>query len=322
MSLHSAMEELRPTFAGRAVCITGGAGFIGGHLSESLVELGARVCVIDDLSNGFEANLAAVASRVRFVRGSILDTAALGEAVKGAEFIFHLAALGSVPRSVEVPVEYHEVNATGTLRVLQAARAAGARRVVYSGSSSAYGDTPTLPKVETMCADPRSPYAVGKLAGEAYCRAFACCYGMETVTLRYFNVFGPRQRPDSQYAAVIPRWADALRRGEQPVVYGDGKQTRDFTHVDNAVYANLLAAACPGKLSGEVVNIGCGARDSLLGLLALMSEALAKPNQPKFAPERAGDVRASQASIEAARALIGYRVIVPFADGLRRTLAP
>ncbi len=322
MPLHPAMEELRPAFTGRAVCVTGGAGFIGGHLAEALVELGARVCVIDDLSNGVEVNLAEVVSRLRLVRSSILDAAALSEAVKGAEFIFHLAALGSVPRSVEVPLEYHEVNATGTLQVLRAARAAGARRVVYSGSSSAYGDTPTLPKVETMRADPCSPYAVGKLAGEAYCRAFACCYGLQTVALRYFNVFGPRQRPDSQYAAVIPRWAQALRVGERPVIYGDGQQTRDFTHVDNAVYANLLAASCQGKLAGEAVNIGCGARDSLLDLLTLMCEVLGKPNQPKCEPARVGDVRDSQAAIEAARDLIGYRVIVPFAEGLRRTLAP
>lgn len=321
MTLHPASEAMRPLFEDRSVCVTGGAGFIGGHLVRGLVELGARVSVIDDLSNGFEANLAPVASRIKFIRGNILDPAAMRAAADGAECLFHMAALGSVPKSVEEPLAYHEADATGTLRVLEAARAAGTRRFIYSGSSSAYGDTPTLPKIETMRADPRSPYAVAKLAGEMYCRAFACCYGLESVTLRYFNIFGARQRPDSQYAAVIPRWAAALRAGQRPVVYGDGGQTRDFTHVDNVVYANLLAASCPGPLTGQTVNIGCGTRYSLLELLRLMAQCLGRSSDAEFAPNRAGDVRDSEAAIAAAQQLIGYRVIVPFEEGLRQTMA-
>lgn len=307
-------------YAGAHVCVTGGAGFIGSHIVDALVRLGARVSVIDDFSNGRAANLERIRSGIQVVEASILDAAALARAVEGARTVFHLAAIGSVPGSLKEPVRYHEVNATGTIRVLEAARAAGARRVVYSASSSAYGDTPTLPKVESMKPDPRSPYAVTKLAGEHACRAWSLCYGLSTVSLRYFNIFGRRQRPDSQYAAVIPVFATCLRQGQQPTIYGDGRQTRDFTHVDNAVHANLCAGAAQADLQGDMVNIGCGNNYSLLELLDQMNAILATKVLAKFAPARTGDVRDSLAAIESAREVIGYEPVRHFADGLRETL--
>jgi nucleoside-diphosphate-sugar epimerase len=212
------------------------------------------------------------------------------------------------------------VNATGTIRVLEAARHSGAKRLVYSASSSAYGDTPTLPKIETMKPDPRSPYAVTKIAGEHACRAWSLCFGLSTVSLRYFNIFGRRQRPDSQYAAVIPVFASCLRQGQQPTIFGDGQQTRDFTHVDNAVHANLCAGAAAADLRGEMVNIGCGANYTLTEVLDQMNAVLATKVLAKFAPTRTGDVRDSLASIDRARELIGYEPVRHFADGLRDTL--
>lgn len=313
------LESHRAAYGGMRVCVTGGAGFIGSHLVEALDGLGAHVTAIDDLCNGFRDNLKGRSDRVRLVEGSILDADAMSRAAEGAAVIFHLAALGSVPRSVEEPMRYHRVNVDGTLAVLEVARKTGAR-VAYSASSSAYGDTPTLPKVESMRNDPRSPYAVTKLAGEEYGRAYALCYGVAFVGLRYFNIFGPRQREDSQYAAVIPRWAAAIRAGRRPLVYGDGSQTRDFTHVHNAVHANLLAGRTTRPLEGETVNIGCGEKYSLLELLAQMNAVLGTSAQPDFQPPRAGDVKDSLAAIGAARALIGYEPVVTFADGLRTTL--
>jgi UDP-glucose 4-epimerase len=301
------------------VCVTGGAGFIGSHLVEALDALGAHVTVIDDLCNGFRENLAGRSERVRLIEGSILDADAMARAAEGATVIFHLAALGSVPRSVEEPMRYHRVNVDGTLAVLETARATGAR-VSYSASSSAYGDTPTLPKIESMRNDPRSPYAVTKLAGEEYGRAYALCYGVPFVSLRYFNIFGPRQREDSQYAAVIPRWAAAIRAGRKPLVYGNGSQTRDFTHVHNAVHANLLAGRATAALEGQTVNIGCGAKFSLLELLAQMNAVLGTSAEPDFQPPRAGDVKDSLAAIDAAKQLIGYEPVMDFAAGLRGTL--
>jgi UDP-glucose 4-epimerase len=307
-------------YRGRRVCVTGGAGFIGSHLCAALVERGAEVTALDDLSNGRVSNLAPVADRVRLIRGSLLDRAELESAVAGAEIVFHLAAIASVPRSVAEPGLYLEVNGTGTLLVLEAARAAGARRVVFAASSSAYGDQPGLPRVETMPPDVRSPYAAAKCTGEYMMRAFAQCYDLSTVSLRYFNIFGPRQRSDSPYAAVIPRFAAALLAGERPVVYGDGTQTRDFTHVSNAVHANLLAGASPRPLAGEVVNIACGHGTSVLDLVAAIARRLDASPDVTLAPPRAGEVTHSVASIDAARGLLGYEPITAFEDGLARTL--
>lgn len=319
--MHPAHETCRPAIAGRTVCVTGGAGFIGSHLVEALVGLGAKVSLLDDLSNGQESNIVGAARSARFERGSILDAAALDRAVAGADTVFHLAALGSVPRSIAEPALFQQVNVEGTLAVLEACRRHGVRRVVYAASSSAYGNTAALPKHESIRPDPRSPYAFTKLAGEHLMRSFALSYGIEAVSLRYFNIFGPRQRHDSPYAAVIPMFAEALRRGTRPVVYGDGRQTRDFTFVANAVHANLLAAACPARLAGEVANIACGTRYSLLELLDAMGGLLGARAQPEFRPARAGDVQDSEADIRYAEELLGYRVIVPFTEGLRLTLA-
>ena len=312
----------RDAYAKRTVCVTGGAGFIGSHLADALVEMGASVRILDDFSNGREANLTGAASAATLVCGSILDQACLDQAIAGADVVFHQAAMGSVPRSVEMPTRYHEVNVGGTMQVLEAARRHGVRRVVYAASSSAYGNTATLPKVETMKPDTLSPYAYTKLAGEYLMRAWANCYGLQTVCLRYFNIFGPRQRHDSPYAAVIPLFAKCIRDGLPPKIFGDGTQTRDFTFVANAVHANLLAGSVNRPLCGEMVNIACGTRFSLLQLLSMMSEILGIPTQPEFHLARKGDVRDSEADIRAAADLLGYRVIVPFAEGLQATLQP
>lgn len=309
------------SFKDRVVCVTGGAGFIGSHLSDALVECGAKVRIVDDFSNGRESNLSGSASAGEVFRGSICDDSVLDRAFAGAEVVFHQAALGSVPRSVEMPAFYHDVNVGGTLRVLEAARRHGVRRVVYAASSSAYGNTAVLPKVESMRPDPLSPYAYTKLAGEHLMRAWSQCYGLETVSLRYFNIFGPRQRHDSPYAAVIPMFAERIRAGARPAIFGDGGQTRDFTFVANAVHANLLAGSVARPLRGEMVNIACGTRFSLIDLLGHMSSILGVSCDPEFLPARTGDVRDSEADISAAAALIGYSVQVPFEEGLRRTLA-
>ncbi|MBM4112024.1 MAG: NAD-dependent epimerase/dehydratase family protein [Phycisphaerae bacterium] len=313
-------SEPRQSLSGTRVCVTGGAGFIGSHLVDALVSRGADVGVIDDFSNGREVNLAAARSRVRVTAASILDDAALDAALAGAKIVFHLAALGSVPASVENPRLYQAVNADGTVRVLEAARRHGAKRVVYAASSSAYGASPALPKIESMLPDPRSPYAMTKVAGEHSMLAWSTCYGIETVSLRYFNIFGPRQRHDSAYAAVIPCWIRAVRDGAPVDIYGDGGQTRDFTHVANAVHANLCAATTPNRLEGQVVNIGCGERMSLLELLDEIERRLGRKAQRRFHPVRAGDVRDSEADIGAAKRVINYDPIVPFGDGLRMTI--
>ena len=250
--LHPALEIHHSAYAGRTVCVTGGAGFIGSHIADTLVECGATVRILDDFSNGRESNLAGAASAAKVVRGSICDDAALDAAFAGAEIVFHQAAMGSVPRSIEIPALYHEVNVTGTIRVLEAARRYGIRRVVYAASSSAYGNTAVMPKVESMRPDTLSPYAYTKLASEYLMRTFGNCYGLETVSLRYFNIFGPRQRHDSPYAAVIPLFAKCIREGVRPQIFGDGLQTRDFAFVANAVHANLLAGSVPHALRGEM----------------------------------------------------------------------
>ncbi len=317
-------DDLRAALSGRIVCVTGGAGFIGSHLVDALLDAGATVRAIDDLSNGRPENLASARrcdDRFTFVEGSILDDAALDAATAGASVIFHEAALGSVPRSFREPRLYLEVNATGTLSVLEAARRHEVERVVYAASSSAYGDQPELPLRESMLPRPMSPYAAAKLAAETLMRAYAFTYGLATVSLRYFNIFGPRQRPDSAYAAVIPRWITAMQRGERPTVFGDGTQTRDFTYVENAVRANLLAATCAHELRGDVFNVACGASYSLVDLITALAETLGVDPSFDRADARAGEVVRSWADISRAREVLGYEPAVDFHEGLRRTVA-
>jgi UDP-glucose 4-epimerase len=311
-------------FTGQRVLITGGAGFIGSHLAEVLCRLGANVIVLDDLSAGHVDNLrpAREHGNVEFVQSSLLDAAALARCTQDCRYVFHQAALGSVPRSVEQPRLYHEVNTTGTLNVLEAARAAGVRRVMFAASSSAYGETPTLPKSESIPPQPRSPYAANKVAAEALCFAYSCSYGLDTAPLRYFNIFGPRQSPDNAYAAVIAAFAKAMIAGRRPVIYGDGEQSRDFTFVDNAVHANLLAARYEGTIGGEVLNVACGRRVSVNELAQAMAQMLGRPDLgPCYEPERAGDVKHSLADLNRVSAVLGYKSVVDFEPGLRATVA-
>lgn len=303
----------------RTYLVTGGAGFIGSHITERLVRDGHRVRVLDDFSSGKEANLESFRDGVEVVSGDIRDAQLVTKAAKGVDVVFHEAALGSVPRSVADPVSTHEVNITGTLNVLLAARDAGAQRVVYASSSSVYGETPVLPKREDMTPQPLSPYALSKLAGEYYASVFKEVYDFEIVSLRYFNIFGPRQDPESQYAAVIPRFITALLGGKSPGVYGDGLQSRDFTYVDNVVNANLLASEAEG-VAGKAFNVACGGRYTLLDLLARLREIIGSDIQPIHEPARPGDIRDSQASVEAAMQAFGYSVSVDFEEGLRRTV--
>jgi nucleoside-diphosphate-sugar epimerase len=319
------VSRLRSAYAGQGVCVTGGAGFIGGHLVDALVSMGANVRVIDDLSNSTLEHLAGLIElepeRVRFVHGSILDDQAIAEAVDGCRCVFHLGAVGSVPKSIEAPQRTWSVNATGTVRVLEAARRAGVGRVVLAASSSAYGDQPQLPKVETMLPRPLSPYAVSKLAGEQLLSAWSHCYGLSTVSLRYFNIFGPRQSADSAYAAVVAAFTKALLAGEPPTIYGDGSQTRDLTFVSNAVLATLLAGASTAKLQGQVMNVGTGRRVSILELANILAQQCGVPHvQPVFQPPRAGDVKDSLADISLARQLLGYEPVATLEDGLAETV--
>lgn len=302
--------------------VTGGAGFIGSHLVEELVRQGQRVRVIDNLSTGKKENIEPFISRIEFIEGDIRDLQLVREAMQGVDYVLHQAAVPSVPRSVRDPLTTNAANVDGTLNILIAARDAGVKRVVYASSSSVYGDTPTLPKREDMRPEPRSPYAVSKLAGEFYCRVFYHVYGLETVVLRYFNVFGPRQDPKSQYAAVIPRFITALLCGEPPTIFGDGEQSRDFTYVENVVEANLLAAKVP-NIAGEVFNIACGERITINELAQLLTEIIGvNPRlKPKYAPSRPGDVRHSLADISKSRGLLGYEVKVSTREGLEQTVA-
>ena len=307
--------------------VTGGAGFIGSHITEALLKLGARVRVVDDLSGGDRTNLAPLQSqygnRLTFHEGSILDRPLMDEITAGCRYVFHQAALGSVPRSINEPELYTQVNITGTVNVLEAARQAGVHRVMFAASSSAYGDTETLPKVETMPPRCKSPYAATKLAGEGLMSAWASSYPLDTAALRYFNIFGPRQNANSAYAAVIAAFARSLiEQDSPPVIFGDGEQSRDFTYVDNAVHANLLAAAAEGPLGGPVINIACGRRITVNALATTMAGQLGKPHlHPVHQADRPGDVKHSLADLSRARKLIGYEPIVPFEQGLEPTLA-
>ncbi|MEM9186052.1 MAG: SDR family oxidoreductase [Planctomycetota bacterium] len=300
--------------------VTGGAGFIGSHLAEALVERGDTVTVLDNLSTGKRENLAAIADKITLVEADLLDRRAVDSAVKGAELVFHQAALASVPASVDRPLDTHAACATGTLNVLDAARQGGVRRVVYAGSSSVYGNQPTMSKREGDLPSPLSPYAAAKLTGELYCQSFYATYGLETVVVRYFNVFGPRQDPDSEYSAVIPKFVVAMLAGERPTVFGDGGQSRDFTYVANVVAGNLAAADKPGA-AGRTFNVACGAQLTLLQLIASINRVLGTDIQPKFAEPRVGDVRESLADIAAARDTLGYEPVVGFDEGLDRSIA-
>jgi UDP-glucose 4-epimerase len=304
----------------RKIVVTGGAGFIGSALARALVARGDDVSVLDNFSTGKRENLQDLAGQLAVVEGDILDAALLDRVFAGADVVFHEAAIPSVPRSLAAPLPSHNANATGTLNVLEAARRCQVRRVVYAGSSSAYGEPPSLPVVETMAPAPLSPYAVSKLAGEHYLRVYARVFGVQTVTLRYFNVFGPRQDPNSQYAAVIPRFITAALDGRSPTVYGDGEQSRDFCFIDNVVEANLRAADADGA-SGKVFNIACGTGTSLNRVLALLGEALHRPITAHYEPGRAGDVRHSLADISQAKTVLGYTAAVNFVAGLGKTLA-
>lgn len=299
--------------------VTGGAGFIGHHLVRALLERGDEASVIDDFSTGLRERLVPFDGRARLIEGDVRDAAALDRAMDGCSVVFHEAALPSVARSVLDPRLSNEVNTSGTIEVMLAAARAGVRRVVFAGSSSIYGDSPDLPRRETQVPEPRSPYAASKLAAEFYVHSLGALHGIETVALRYFNIFGPGQDPNSEYSAVIPRWVTAALRGQSPVIYGDGAQSRDFTFIDNVVSANLLAAEA-SEVSGLTCNIGCGGRHSLLELLAVIADGLGIVLQPTFRPPRPGDVPHSQAEISVAIERLGYRILVPFDEGIRRTV--
>lgn len=300
--------------------VTGGAGFIGSHIASALSEQGARVRVIDDLSTGSEENLREIAGDIEFIKASITDTSALARALEDVELIFHEAAIPSVPRSVENPAETHEASVNGTFSVLLAAKEKNVRRVVYAASSSAYGDQPESPKHERMRPEPLSPYAVAKLVGEYYCQAFTRSYGLETVCLRYFNVFGPRQDPSSQYSGVISRFIRALELAEKPTIYGDGEQSRDFTYIANVVDANLRAAESRAAV-GKVINIANGLSVTINELLDSLKSLTNKPDvAAEYVSARTGDVLHSLADLTLAQSTLGYRPSIGLEEGLRRTL--
>ena len=296
--------------------VTGGAGFIGSHISEELLRRGHRVRVVDSLVTGYQRNLR---DGVEFVKGDLADPQVARAAVDGMEYVIHQAAIPSVPRSVEKPEESHRANVDATMQILLASRAAGIKRVVFAGSSSVYGDQPVLPKTETMPTNPLSPYALQKLMGEMYLQMFTRLYGLETVTTRYFNVFGPRQDPGSPYSGVISLFIKALSDGTTPVIYGDGEQTRDFTYVSNVVDGVLRAAETPG-VGGHVFNLATSSRISLNDLLATLKKIFGSNVQPIYKEARQGDVRDSQADISKAEKLLGYKPVVGLEEGLRKTV--
>ena len=300
--------------------ITGGAGFIGSNIVQALLERGQTVRVLDNFATGRRENLAEFENRIELIEGDIRDLALAERAVEDVDYVLHQAALGSVPRSVQDPLTSNAVNVNGTLNLLWAAKKAGVKRFVTASSSSVYGNTPQLPKAESMLLNPISPYAVSKLACERYTLSFHAVYGLPTVALRYFNVFGPKQDPTSQYAAVIPRFITALKHGRSPVVYGDGEQSRDFTYIDNVVQANLSACTATAAV-GYAMNIACGERYSLNTLLQLLAEIMGKNVPAVYEPERSGDVKHSLASIERAQHLLNFSPLVNFREGLKRTVA-
>ncbi len=301
--------------------VTGGAGFIGSHIVETLVNQGEDVRAIDNFATGSRSNLASVIDRIELFELDITRLDGLREAMQGVDYVLHEAAVPSVPRSVADPITVHNACATGTLNVLIAARDAGVKRVVYAASSSAYGDIEGEFKVESMAPRPLSPYAVAKLCGEHYCQVFYNVYGLETVALRYFNVFGPRQDPNSPYSAVIPLFATAMIDDRRPTIYGNGQQSRDFTYIDNVVHGNLLACTAARELvAGQMMNLACGDRISLLDLIAGLNKLLGKSIEPIFAEPRPGDVMHSRADITRARQLLGFEPVVSFQEGLARTL--
>ena len=300
--------------------VTGGAGFIGSHIASGLIEAGARVRIIDDLSTGYRENIAEIGGDVDFVEATLADESAVRKALEDVELVFHEAAIPSVPRSVENPRQTHIASVDSTFSLLLAARDKGVKRFVYAASSSAYGDQPTLPKVETMLPDPLSPYAVAKLVGEYYAQVFTRVYGLETVSLRYFNVFGPRQDPSSQYSGVISRFISALLSGQRPVIYGDGEQSRDFTYIDNVVAANLIAAETTEGI-GQVINIANGERVTLNQLLDQLKALTGRSDlQADYQPPRKGDVRDSLADITRARQFLGFTPQVDLQTGLKLTM--
>ncbi len=301
--------------------VTGGAGFIGSHIVETLVRAGHTVRVIDNFATGKPENIAHLRDQIDFYELDITDRSALDAPMAGVDYVLHQAAIPSVPRSVDDPLGTHDANVNGTINVLDAARQAGVQRVVYAASSSAYGEIQGEYKSEDMRPQPLSPYAAAKLAGEYYCQAFYHVYGLETVALRYFNVFGPRQDPTSQYAAVIPLFVTAMLDDRPPTVFGDGGQSRDFTYIDNVVHGNLLACKAPAAAAGEVINLACGDRTSLLELIAAINDILGTDIQPVHTDPRPGDIRHSRADISKARRLLGFEPQVSFREGLERTIA-
>ena len=301
--------------------VTGGAGFIGSNLVRYILDKGHDAVVLDNFATGKRENMADFLERVTFIEGDIRDRPTVDRAVDGCAAIFHEAALGSVPRSVEDPATSHDVNLNGTLTVLEAARAAGVKRVVFAASSSAYGEQAESPKHEAMVPAPISPYAASKVACECYLRAYAACYGMETLSLRYFNVFGPYQDPDGPYAAVIPAFVSRLLRKQRPLVYGDGEQSRDFCYIDNVCEANWLAAHAPAEAcDGTVVNIACHAATSLNEILLLLGQLMKTDVDPEYSDPRPGDVRSSLAAVDLAKEVIGYEPKVFFGDGLGKAI--
>jgi UDP-glucose 4-epimerase len=300
--------------------VTGGAGFIGSHLVEALLEEGFPVRVVDNLATGHRSNLAHLEGRYEWIEGDLADFDVCRRAVEGVDYVFHQAAIPSVPRSVREPISAHASGPTVTLNLLEAARRAGVRRFLFAASSSAYGETSELPKHEDMLPQPLSPYAAGKVAGEAYVFVYARTMGLDGVSLRYFNIFGPRQDPSSPYSGVISIFVRRMAQGMRPIIFGDGTQTRDFTYVANAVAANLAALRYPQPLEGAIYNVGTGQRISLLELVAAINAVLGTNLKPEFQPARAGDVRDSQASLDRIRQVLDYQPIVDFEEGLKRSL--